>query len=424
MMEKYKFINEKYDNKILFFLFFILFYIGRDTLTANCLLGFLNSQIITVILIFIVTCIFLYNNRLQLTLLLRDKRTIVFITLSIIFLLPMLVKRDFQLMYFSIFFCIYFAYILSFIVEFKDLCKWFVITVSFFSLFSLITTYLLKYLAIYNVIPSVIFSNSSGLKFYNYLFSYSVIYENYLRNFGIFREPGVFQFFIFISIFLCLYQIKWNCKKNKYVILILLTITMFSTFSTSGVIEMIFLYIFYFFEKKLYKNKLILGILSFLIFCTLFFLIYGINNRGLLYLTLNNQFSKLFSFNSSSSPRIMSIFSNLKIFLNHPLVGDTVMISMSSVSHNTSSSLILFSILGLLGGMFNLLIWINFIKKYQFSNIFFLLNLLVVFLSFNTQALIGNIFFWVIPTFLFFDCIHQIINKYGNLFKKIRRKYA
>ena len=398
-MKLYKFTNYRYNNILLFIFIFIILFIGRDTLVSSTLLGFNKSQLLTLLITFIMILIFIFNNIKNITEIIKDKRIVFLIIVSIFFFILIILKHDYQLMYFSILFAIYLAVFLTFIMDFKIFSKYFLYAIVFLSLYSLICTYILKYFSQTYLLQTPIFKNSAGTEFYNFLFSFVVSKENYFRNFSIFREPGVYQFFIIIALFLNNYFVSFKKQYLKTIFNFILVITMLTTFSTNGFIELLLLFIYIFFDKKLYKNKKSIFSILAIGIILIFLILIIIEEKNYIYWTLYSQFRKLLSMNASLAPRIYSLIENMKIFIFHPLLGDTMKNVMYSVNHNTSSTLILFASLGIFGGLLNMSGWLLFLynkKKNIFLNI---ILILMFFMSFNTQNLTTNIFFWILPTY-------------------------
>lgn len=398
----YPLINSRMNNVLIFILMFILLYIGRDTLTSSSFLGFYLSQSITILILLIIISLFIVTNYKNFKNILRDIRIKILMFLTILFLFPMFIKQDWQLMYFSILVCIYFAIFLTFILEYNKIIKYFTLIIVFLSIYSLISTYMFKWFVINDFISIPMIVNGANTEFYNFGFSYVLAKNDYIRNFGIFREPGVYQFFILLALYFTLFIIK-NEKRIKVLFATILAITMISTFSTNGVIEMLLLFIVYFFDKKIYLNKKIILsliiIFSFLIVC-LFFVI---NNKSTLYWTLWSQFKKLANSNVSLLPRINSIFLNIKLFLSHIFIGNTIKAVLYAVNHNTSSTLILFAIYGVFVGIIHLISWVILIFNDNRKNIVNILLLIIFLMSFNTQNLTTNIYFWLFPIIVFIN---------------------
>lgn len=406
-MKKYSFSKAKNNNFILFIFLFSMLYIGRDTLVSDNLLGFTKSQFISIVVFTCMIIIFLYTNRREFRIIKKDFRIklLVFCTLFMFFLF--FIKSDYQLMYFSILFCIYFSVFLTFILDFKGFSKLFVLAICLLSVYSILCTYILKYFISINLIDISTFKNVANTEFYNFIFSFVVTKEGYFRNFSIFREPGVFQFFIIVALYLNNYIIDYKKTSYKYLNNSILFITMLSTFSTNGVIELFLFCIFIFFDKKLYKNrKIILSMIMILI--VLFAVLFKVMGaKGDLYWTLYSQFNKLLYLNESMLPRLNSIAVDLNIFIHNPILGADISEVMYAVNHNTSSTLILFAILGFFGGCFNMVSWLAVLWNKKRNIILNLLIIIIFFMAFNTQNLVTNIFFWTMP-------VYGIINKLNS----------
>lgn len=399
----YPLVNSKINDFLIFISMFFLLYLGRDTLTSTSFFGFYLSQFIILLIVLVVASLFLITNYKNFMTILKDIRIKILLFLTFLFLFPMVVKQDWQVMYFSILLGIYIATFLTFILDYENIAKYFTIIMIFLCAYSLATTYFFKEFVSNDFFSIPTFINAANNEFYNFGFSYVLTKDNYIRNFGIFREPGVYQFFILLALYFNLFIIKLEKKKLKLIFTIILAITMFSTFSTNGLIEMLLLFIVYFFDKKLYLNKKIILsliiIFSFLIIC-LFFII---NNKSTLYWTLWSQFKKLTNSNVSLLPRINSIFVNIKLFLSHIFIGNTIKTVLYAVNHNTSSTLILFAIYGIFVGIIHLISWVILIFNDNRKNIVNILLLIIFFMSFNTQNLTTNIYFWLFPIIAFIN---------------------
>jgi hypothetical protein len=70
---------------------------------------------------------------------------------------------------------------------------------------------------------------------------------------------------------------------------------------------------------------------------------------------------------------------------------------LHGTEHNTSSTLLLFAILGVMGGTLNVAAWIALLWKRERKIIGNLILMVTMFMSFNTQNLTANVFFWLFP---------------------------
>ena len=102
---------------------FALLILARDTLITTVLLGFEKSQILMLGIVFLVGLGFLVVHRKDWKAVLTDKRILVMVLSSGLLLLPMAAKRDWQMMYFSILFCLLFAVFLTYFRSIEEVAK-------------------------------------------------------------------------------------------------------------------------------------------------------------------------------------------------------------------------------------------------------------------------------------------------------------
>ena len=172
-----------------------------------------------------------------------------------IVLVPMILKQDWQMMYLSILLCVMTAVFMTYFTSAREVAKYYVVILVVLGFYSLIATYVLRYFAFAGIINPVIFRNSNRWKFYNFVFAYAVPHSYWHRNFGIFREPGVYQFFVLLAVYLNNYNVDWNRQWKLWVCNVVLAVTMLSTFAMGGYAELGLLVIFLFFDKKWYREK-------------------------------------------------------------------------------------------------------------------------------------------------------------------------
>ena len=378
------------------FLFSIL-YLVRESQVSLYLLGFYKAQFLTFGLTALAAAAFLVVNRRHLREILLNARIPIAVAFSLMILTPMVVKRDWQMMYFSIVYCILLAMLLSYFVSCRQVSKAYVCIVSVLAVFSLITSYGLRFLADRGILVPPIFANDYGAEFYNYILSFVSITFVKERNFGIFREPGVYQFFLFLALYLNNYRTDWKKESHMWIVNGILVLTMLSTFATGGVAATGLFVLVLFFDKKVYKTKigriLTVCILALTAIAGAYILICKPRIYGTLYLMVQ----KLFTPNASLSDRLESIWFNLKVIRWTPLIGRDISYILHTVTHNTSSTTILFGILGVISGWLNLIGWFALVwekKRNILANLACFVGLLI---TFNTQNLIADPFFWLFP---------------------------
>lgn len=139
----------------------------------------------------------------------------------------------------------------------------------FEKLMYLLAIYLLVWFAIASVEPSVIrklpiIENSVSTRFYSAMFAnfttYSMIDSFYLRNFGMFREPEVYQVCLNFALMIYLFGNKsWGYRNIFHAIIYVAAIA--TTTSTTGLIAMIVLMRAFLVECNDEKKKLKNGFL-------------------------------------------------------------------------------------------------------------------------------------------------------------------
>ena len=95
--------------------------------------------------------------------------------------------------------------------------------------------------------------------------------------------------------------------------------------------------------------------------------------------------------------RKSAISANLQFITRNPLAGDMIANVLHGTNHNTSSTLLLYAILGVVGGSLNVAAWIALLWKRERMLLGNLMLLVILFMSFNTQNLVANVFFWLFP---------------------------
>lgn len=376
---------------------FVMLLLARDTLITTCLLGFNKSQFLMLGLIAAAGAVFLICNRKSLKEILSDRRMLAILLSTVILLIPMLAKRDWQLMYFSILLCLYFAVFLTYFVSYQETARYYVIILAALAVYSVIATYLLRILPDNGIAAVPTFVNSKDREFYNFGLAFTSIREVKGRNFGIFREPGVYQFFLMLGLYLNNYTVDWKKTWQLWLVNIILAVTMLTTFATGGVIEMGLFAVVLFFEKKWYKDKRARIIAAVLVIAVLAVLTIILLQGGTLAYELVGMVEKLLSSTESSRSRLDAIFTDIDIFLYHPIFGEKLSTVLHAVDHNTTSTLVLYAVFGIVGGTLNVAAWVALVwdkERKLWAN---LALLVILFMSFNTQNLTADIFFWMLP---------------------------
>lgn len=397
-MRQYSYLDCK-KGKILFFLFLTaMLYLSRNSLVTTSILGFNRSYLLSLALLAVAGLGFLMVNRKEWKEILTDGRMAVILTATAILLVPMLVKRDWQLMYFSVLVCVYMAVFISYFRSLKEVARCYVILLTVIGTYSVLATYLLRMLPDRGLLRVPVFYNSLDVMFHNFFISF--VSDSYVktRNFGIFREPGVYQYFITLALILNNYVVRWESQRSFWICNILLAVTMLSTMATGGVAGLGLLVLVVFFDKKLYRDRRIVCIALVLLVLLGIGLSLIIAQKGELYWELYGMVIGKFTNNDeSSTERIDAVLTDLNFFLDSPVVGGRIAQVLHSVENNTTSTMLMFALFGICGGVLHVASWLALVWSRERRLWVNLCLLLITFLSFNTQNLIADTFFWLLP---------------------------
>ena len=395
---------EKRTNQYLFALVVLgLLILNRDSMYSMAVLGLYPSLLGGYGLVGVLGIAFLAVNRGNWKGIVADKRLLLALAAAAVMLLPMLFKRDWQLMYINILLCVYIAIFFSYFLRIGELARYYVTVITGLAVASLLALYVLRPLTDAGLLNPPVVRNAINVEIYNYGISFVPITFVKNRNFGIFREPGVYQYFILLGIYLNNYWVNWNREWKLWTVNAVLAVTMLSTFATGGVIELGLMCIVMFFDKGWYRDRKLRIAAAALAAAAIALVGYCIAVKNGLYWALYDMIMKFTDNPESTGARVGSIVVNLKFFLSHPLVGDRLhdVLHLTGVSEavvtNTSSTMILFAVYGILGGCFGVIGWIALVwekNRRVWAN---LALLVILFMSFNTQNLTWDLFFWLFP---------------------------
>lgn len=375
---------------------FLMLLLCRDSLVSTTILGFPKSFFLTLIISIPNFIIFIKKIKAEG---LKSYRVYIFIILVLSIILTMIIKSDYQLYNFSLLVFIFIGFVVSYVYEYKEFIKVFINIMIFISMYSLITTYLFKPLIIHTGINFPTIINSVNNVFYNFIFSFALTAESYIRNFGFFREPGVYQVFIILALIFLTFVKNIKIKSRKKIIYTLIfTVTILSTFSTTGIILLALFFTTYI--VKLIRDgkmnrKVFIIITTITIICILILtLLYNIipSFRE----TLRFSIEKIFTPNESLSARQESIIVPLKLYLNSPIFGQKYIDVVEAIDHNTNTTINMFAIYGLLTGVIHIMLIYLLIKKMKQPKSVSALIFIIFIVAINTQFLIGNSVLWIV----------------------------
>ena len=396
-MKRYPFPNTRPWQSLFALYLFALLYLTRVSQVSHYLLGFYKAQALTVGITAIAVLTFLLYQRKNLKDLILNGRMVLTLVLCAGILTPMLLKRDYTMMYLSVLFSGLLGIFLSYFVSCRRAAKYYVLLLAGLALYSLAAFFLLRPLSDLGLLRVPTFQNAYGAEFYNYLFSFVSVTFARERNFGIFREPGVYQFFLFLALYLNNYQADWDSGKQTWGLNALLVTAMLTTFSTCGVaVTAVFLIALYF-DRKVYDTPLGRKLSLMLFVLLALAAAWLVAAKPPLYTQLKLMVEKLFTSNPSLNDRIDCIKFNLYVIQWDRFTGRELAYILETVTHNTSSSTILFGILGLFFGWLNLFGWVTLVFRGRGHLPMKLVCLVTLAATFNTENLITNPYFWLFP---------------------------
>lgn len=397
-MTYYPFPNNRWTKIALGAFFAALLFLARDSMFTTAVIGFEKAQFLMLAVICLMGLAFLIVNRRDLPRILKDRRMIAAGVAAAALLLPMLMKRDWQLMYFSVLLCLLVAVFVSYFLTVREAARYYVVILSVLGAYSVLAAYVLRIGVDEGVYAVPVFQNSIGVEFHNFFLS--IVPDTYVknRNFGIFREPGVYQFFLITALYLNNYEAEWEKDWQLWLINGILAATMVSTFATGGVAEMGLLAIVLFFDKKWYRSKRICAVAAVLIVCAAGVVGVSIARKNALYWEVYDMaIGKFVNGRDSSVERMDAIATDISIFLHHPLFGAKLAEVLHATANNTTSTLILFSAFGIPAGVLHIACWIALVWRKQRKVWVNLALVVIMFMSFNTQNLIADVFLWLFP---------------------------
>lgn len=403
-MKQYPFPKNRWTTAAFGLFWFVMLLLARDTMITSIVLGFYKSQFLMLALMGLLGAAFVLYNRRNLREIVTDRRIVLILAFALLMTLVIVLKRDWQIMYFSILLCLIFPVFLTFFTDSSRVAKYYVVILALLSVYALICTYGLRKLGYMGVIPRPSTrTNDAGMVFFDYGLCFAVDHMFWHRNFGIFREPGVYQFFLLLGLYLNHYHVQWKNEGVRWLYSVLLAVTMLSTYSIGGFAELGLFVVFVYLDKKYYRSKvgcwLGIGCVAAAMAVVAAVIVESTKPGFVLspLYELYDMFIRLTTPSESSVDRGSALITDLRMFLDHPLLGSKIAPVLHGTNHNTSSTLILFAIVGVVGGVVHLASWVILLWKKE-RNIFGNLVLLVIFLmSFNTQNLTADVFFWLFP---------------------------
>jgi hypothetical protein len=208
---------------------FLMIYFGLNTMFVSNYIGALASLGILFLFVFIK---FAQNYLKDNTFIFSRKILILSMVFIFNILITCFINQDFSngnmLLIIKIILAFFFVNLLNFEQFKRSYTKVLVVI----SAASLLCTYFLVHTPVTNIVPTL--DNSSGLQFYNFGLAFVINYPDYLRNFGIFTEPGMFVCYLIPAMVFEVSRLKYS--KLSILSVLILFGTLISTFSPVGII--------------------------------------------------------------------------------------------------------------------------------------------------------------------------------------------
>lgn len=431
-LHKFSSLGEKLKRNyavIINFLFLLLLVcFSRDTLITSTRWNF---YVVSIGLTFVCySYFFLYLLSCQLKVKIGKDSVIIAGLIALCVFLTMIVNQKFELMDFYFLMVVSIALLFCLTVDFSTFCRSFVAVMVFLCVYSIICTYLLRGIWFSPNSHFPIIFNSSKIPFYDFGFAFVVANKTYLRNFGVFREPGVYQVFINIALIIELFVIRSKRGWVKVAVVAVLGFTVLTTFSISGCVTAFIVMVTYIIariSRSTHKIRAVIIVSAVGFACVgLVAVLYAKNNN--FHWELVSAFNKIVHSNDSLSARMGSIVGNLQSWVQAPLFGrgpDTV---LHLVKHNTSTTSGIFAIYGTLVGLVHLLLFFGFAYRVDRRLWVRIVLFVALMLSINNEMLFTNQFLWVL-SFSFFmrnnsDDSDKLFRWIQSIIKNIRKPGA
>lgn len=402
-MTYYRFPENRLTRALAFVAMFLLLVFCRDTYITHFVVNLEISTVITMGVVCLIGIAFLICNRRNLKAVFTDRRMLLLVVAALVSLVPMVVKRDWTMMYFSILFCICVGVFFSYFATVEQMAKVYVLTLVPIVVYGLLATYVFLPLLELGFYSMPVFTYSCG-DYLNYGLCW-VAYRNtihYFRLYTIFREPGVTQFFLILALYMNNYWIIWKNRRTYWALNILFAAAVAATLSTTGMVELLLLIPAIFIDKKLYKDKQIMKLTIAACIAGALALFAIFLRGGTLWEQIWAIVDKLMTVTQRGSgfARFDAMVKNMEQFVQSPLVGKRVAETMHNpalIDFNISSSTILFAIWGIAGGVFHVACWFALVWKKNSGSLTSLMILFLLAFSINSQGFVAELFIWLFP---------------------------
>ena len=307
----------RYHNKLLLLIMeIVIIVVSDDTVLFGTNLNsrFLTAKYIIIISMFCFILIKVFLDRIYISI----KSLWIALAMVLLLMMSSVINNDIRFGYIYRCVLIMTALLFTTVINFHDFAYYYDTIMKVLAIASLVGFALsVSSHILLDLFPMIL--NSANMEFYNLFITVVPKHTGgFARNFGVFREPGVFQMFLIIGLLFQMFVlIKPNIKVQ-----ILYIVALVTTFSTTGYIALIFVSILYLIKKNRSKgekhSKAIVIICLSLIFIYLLLFTDFIFKEE-----YGSVFGKLANTNNSTSfvARLASVVVNLRLFLNSPILG-------------------------------------------------------------------------------------------------------
>lgn len=390
MLDFMNIINRYFRNTssfISFICLFLIIYFNNETL-ANNLCTFVSQPCQYVaIFAFIVFLIRFSHKKL-----IPNSSTFVFaITMSTCVCVAGLFDRSFSNGYILTVMNLFLASFMVSMISFNDFKKYYIAIIVFLCVCSILVTYIVRPVLPMLSLQHVV--NSAQLPFTNAIVCYVVDYEGYLRNTGIFREAGVWGAFVILAIMMLIPDRNLYTRKKYSFYLIVMIITVLSTFSTACMLALGLYFIVAILTKQLSlrHNKFVIVLTTAVVV-----LILG----NIEYLDMFNQSLDKLSVDSSSYQARTNVYANALPMVFSNILGHGILNGASglmtgydeSTFHNTSTIVTSCVYFGVFFFGIYFYGFIRFCKK-RLVSLLFIIPLLIIL---NAEQYIFNPIFYML----------------------------
>ena len=194
-MKNHTYLDRPWGKVLFAIVFAAMLYLSRNTLVTTAILGFNRAQLLLLGLVALLGVGFLIARRREWRQIFTDSRMLLALVIAAVLLIPMVVKRDWQMMYFSILFCPLVAIFLSYFRSAKTLARLYVCMLAGIGLYSMAATYWLRNLLDAGMLSVPVLRNPPAYRFYTLVRGFVSIAMWLTRNFAFSGSRGSFRIF-------------------------------------------------------------------------------------------------------------------------------------------------------------------------------------------------------------------------------------